>query len=536
MEFNIADLFESVVDVAGDRDAVVAGEKRLTYGELDRRANRAAHCLAAAGIGPGDHVGLHLYNGIEFLEALLGLFKIRAVPINVNYRYVADELRYVFADADLKGLVHQREFTADVEAARDAAPELKVFIAVDDETDGDLSGLGSISYEEALASASPERDFGPRSPDDLYIVYTGGTTGMPKGVMWRHEDVFFAGLQGGNPGGDPISAPEELGQVAGSGDRAMSMLTAAPFIHGSAQWAAFISFFSGGKVVLIPGRSYDPDAMWRAVGQEQVTVINLVGDAMAAPLARALDRPDHGYDTSSLFVIASAGAVLSESIQKHLQQHLPTTMVLNNFGASETGHQGTVPPGTVSERPRFFMDETNCVLDDENRPVEPGSGVVGRLARTGHLPLGYYNDEAKTAQTFFEIDGKRWVVPGDMATIEADGMITVFGRGSVCINSGGEKIYPEEVEEAVKGHPGVADAIIVGVADDRWGQRVAAVVACRGDGSLTLDELKLHCRSVIAGYKVPRELHLVESVARQPSGKPDFQWAKKVADSGEYRV
>ncbi len=532
MELNIADLFESVVDVVPDREAVVSGGTRLTYRQLDERANRLAHYLQASGVGPGDHVGMHLYNGNEFLEAVLATFKIRAVPVNINYRYVEDELRYLFKDSDLVALVHQREFAPLIQAVASDVPSLKTLICLDDESDEDCSALGSQPYETVLESGSPDRDFEPRSGEDLYIIYTGGTTGMPKGVMWRHQDVFYAGLQGGNPGGEPISKPEELPELVKTNPMPLTFFPAAPFIHGAAQWAALIGFFGGGKVVLLPGRSFHAPTAAKLIAAEGVQTITLVGDAMARPLIEAIDKAEEGLDLSSLFVIGSAGAVLSEAVKEQIRARLGSVMIIDSFGASETGHQGSMVAGTghgAEKGPLFEMNDSNCVFDDDLKPLEPGSGVIGKLARRGHIPVGYYNDPEKTAATFVEIAGERWAMPGDMATIEADGTIRVFGRGTVSINSGGEKIFPEEVEAALKAHADVLDAIVVGVPDERWGQRVAALVQMRPGRELDKADIEAHCRHKVAGYKAPREIHEVEKVMRQPSGKPDYRWAKSYA-------
>jgi acyl-CoA synthetase (AMP-forming)/AMP-acid ligase II len=522
MELNLADLFESLADAIPGRVAVVSGARRVSYRALDERANRLANALAARGLGAGDHVGLYLYNGLEFIEAVLAAFKLRAVPINVNYRYVEDELAFLLANADAKVLIYSRELgprVASVTSDEGVLPKLRTLVSVGGER------AGSIEYEALVASGSPERRFGPRSADDLYVIYTGGTTGMPRGVMWRHEDVFYAGLQGGNPGGAPLASAAELAPTVLLRESPIVILPAAPFIHGTAQWAAWIGFFSGGTVVVDEGRHYDATSTSRLIQAEGVNTLVLVGDAMARPLADALGK-EGAADMSSLMVISSSGAILSDSVKAELQERLPHTMILNNFGATETGHQGTsFSPG----RPTFYMDESNTVLDDAHVPVKPGSGVVGKLARRGRLPVGYYNDPEKTAATFVTIGGERWVIPGDLATIEEDGQITVFGRGAVCINSGGEKIFVEEVESVLKASALVEDAVVVGVPDERWGQRVAAVVAPRAGAEITLPAIDAFCRAHLAGYKVPRELHVVDHLVRQPSGKPDYRWAREVA-------
>ncbi|MBI1884931.1 MAG: acyl-CoA synthetase [Chloroflexi bacterium] len=527
MEFNLADLFEGVADAVPDREALICGERRLTYARLDERATRLAHYLALRGVGPGDHIGLYLYNCAEYIEGSLAAYKLRAVPVNINYRYVEEELRYLFDNADLVALIHHRGFSPRIAAVAPDVPSLRTFVVVDDDSGADCSPLGSMEYEEALASGSPERDFGPRSPDDLYILYTGGTTGMPKGVMWRQEDLFFSALLGGNPYGPQPERPEDVVENARRSGP-VTMLPAAPLMHGAAQWAAFIGLYSGGKIVLAPGRRFDAHRIWRLVQDEKVNSVAIVGDAMARPLAEALAEPGASYDTSSLRVIGSGGAMFTEAVKEQLRARLPAVVLLDNFGGSEGGHQGT-GVGFGAAGPRFRANDVTAVLDDDLKPLEPGSGRVGWLARRGRIPLGYYKDEAKTAATFVEVDGVRWALPGDMAMVEADGTITLLGRGSQCINSGGEKIFPEEVEAALKSHPAVFDAVVVGVPDTRWGERVAAVVQPRSGHMATLQELDAHCRTKVAGYKVPRELHVVAELVRQPSGKPDYRWARSVA-------
>lgn len=532
MEFNIADLFESLVDVIPERTAVVSGDRRLSYAELEARANRLANVLRSRGVGPGHHVGLHMFNGTEYIEGMLAAFKLRAVPININYRYVEDELRYLCDNGDLVAVLTQRVFADMVDRVVRTSGKAHTVIALADGSGGAMPS-GALDYDAVLGEASAARDFGKRSGDDHFIIYTGGTTGMPKGVMWRHEDVFFAGLQGGNPGGAPIERPEELREkVAAGGVMPMRLLPAAPFIHGAAQWSAFICLFTGGQITLQPGKSFDPKRVVELIGQEKVSTLTLVGDAMARPIAELLASSEGTYDTSSLFVIASAGAVLSRAVHEQLKGVFPNAMIINSFGSTEGGHQGSAIPGMDQGRegrPSFMMDPaTNVVFDEDFKPIVPGSGKIGWLARGGRVPLGYYKDEEKTAARFVTIDGKRWVLPGDQATVEADGRITVYGRGSGCINTGGEKVFPEEVEEALKSHPDVFDALVVGVDDERWMQRVAAVVEPRPGTNPTVDALQGHCREKIAGYKVPRQIVLVPSVMRFPSGKPDYTWAKSV--------
>ena len=441
MQFNLADLFELVADAVPERSALVAGDRSLTYAELDERATRFAHHLRASGVEIGDWVGIHAYNRAEWMEAMLGCFKARVVPINVNYRYVADELRYLFDNADLTAIVYEAEFGPLIESIAAELPKLRHFVRLDDGT-GTTDGLGAVDYETALEGASSDRAaLGERSPDDLYVLYTGGTTGMPKGVMWRQEDIFFAAMGGGNYGGAPISTPAEI--TANIGAAPACSLALAPLMHGNAQWTAFVTLFGGNKLALWASRRFEADGIWDFIDAEGINTISLVGDAMARPLVDALARR---AAPTTLFALVSGGAILSPAIKQEMQERLPNVMVLDSFGASETGANGSVD--TTGSGPRFRMNEWTTVIDDDFRQAAPGE--VGMLARRGHVPLGYWKDEAKTAATFVEVDGVRWAIPGDKAVIEDDGSISVLGRGSQCINSGGEKIFPEEVEAALK--------------------------------------------------------------------------------------
>ena len=535
IEFNLADLFESVADAIPEREALVCGDRRLTYAQLEERANRLANYLHANGIGKGDHVGLYLYNGTEYVEGMLAAFKVRAVPININYRYVEEELRYLFDNADLNGLVYHREFEPRIAAVLGQVPKLRTFLAVEDGTTIEGAAVPSVQYETAMAASSPMRGFALRSGDDLYILYTGGTTGLPKGVMWRQEDLFFAALMGGNPFGPPPELPEQVSENARA-HGVMTVLPTAPLMHGAGQWAALITLYAGGRVVLAPGRHFEPAQVWQLVQDERVSSLAIVGDAMARPLAEVLAASS--YDTSSLLVIGSGGATFSEMVKDELRAKLPNVVLIDGFGGSEVGRQGNAMPPTNNGRrpgPRFQMDETTAVLGEDRRPLPAGSSAVGTLARRGRIPLGYYKDPEKTAAAFVEVDGVRWVLAGDVAAVEPNGAIVLLGRGATCINSGGEKIFPEEVEAALRLHSDVLDAVVVGLPDERWGERVVAVVQERHGRALTLEDLTSHCRAQIAAYKVPRELHLVDAVQRQPSGKPDYEWARALAASDSRR-
>ncbi|WP_030550641.1 acyl-CoA synthetase [Streptomyces exfoliatus] len=534
MEYNLADLFESVVDVVPDREALVyvdhpgtGAERRLTYAQLDAAANRIAHHLTDAGIRPGEHLGLHLYNGVEYLQTVLACLKARIVPVNVNYRYVEEELVYLYRDADLAALVFDAEFTDRVAAALPQTEKLRHLVRVGKPPEG-AGPLDCVPYAEAEASGSPERGFGPRSADDLFIIYTGGTTGMPKGVLWRQEDLFFAGLFGGDPSGEPVKRPEELSERVAAGGAGLTFFPAPPLMHGTSTLTAFIAFHYGQRVVL--HRKYVPDEVLRTLEKEKVSSISLVGDAMLRPLVDALRGPLKGTDLSALFSLSSSGAIMSDTVRSQLQELMPNVLLLNNFGSTESGSNGRATDDSGPAKGfRLHVNERTQVVDPATRaPVAPGE--VGRLAQRGHVPLGYYNDPAKTAETFFERDGVRWVLLGDMATVDGEGVVTVLGRGSQCINTGGEKVYPEEVEQALKSHPDVYDALVAGVPDARWGNHVAAVVQLRADAPpLDLESLQTHCRPRLAGYKVPRQLVLTDRIQRSPSGKADYRWARSVA-------
>ncbi|QIK10037.1 acyl-CoA synthetase [Streptomyces sp. ID38640] len=542
MEYNLADLFESIVDTVPDREALVyvdhpgtGAERRLTYAELDRAANRLAHHLSDHGIGPGRHVGLHLYNGIEYLQAAYACLKIRAVPVNVNYRYVEEELAYLYRDADLAALVFDAEFTARVAAALPRAPGLRHLVRVGTPPDGAPEPrITPVALTDAEASGSPARGFGPRSADDRIVIYTGGTTGLPKGVMWRHEDIFFSGMGGGAPTGEPVKRPQELAERVAAGGDGLVFFPTPPLMHGTSTLTAFIAFHFGQKVVI--HRRYVPEEVLRTIERERVTSVSLVGDAMLRPLVDALGGPLKNTDCSSLFSVSSSGAILSETVRAQFSALAPHVVLLNNFGSSESGFNGTATEDSGPDRGfRLRVNSRTAVVDPATYEPVP-AGEVGRIALRGHVPLGYYNDPKKTAETFFEAHGDRWVLLGDMATVDEGGIVTVLGRGSQCINSGGEKVYPEEVEQALKAHPDVYDALVAGVPDERWGQRVAAVVQLRtGAAEPALADIQLHCRTRLAGYKIPRAVVFTDHIRRSPSGKADYRWAKAVA-AGERTV
>ncbi len=540
MEFNLADLFECVVDHVPDREALTSGSTRLTYAALDDRANRLAHALADAGVQAGEHVACFLHTGPEYLETMLACYKQRAVPFNVNDRYVADELAYVCADADAVALVHSPDLAPAVDGLADRVPTLRFRLAT------------GPDYEARIASSSPERDFGPRSPDDRYLLYTGGTTGFPKGVVWRQEDIFFAAMGGGNAGGPPIERPaaigdavlrnraQRLGPFLPPGDPGPDQFVAlalGPLAHASGQWSALGTLLGGGRVVLYLDRHVDMRRVLALVVAEQIVTVNLVGDASGRPLLDTLRAHRGEFELSCLRILGSGGSALSPDVKRGLLDELPSVVtILEAIGSSEAPVQA-VALVRAADRPgdplRFGGRVGTMVVDDALRPIPPGSGRAGRLATTGRTPLGYHKDPAKSAATFVEIAGQRWTLPGDMAIVDADGTIHLLGRGSMSINTGGEKVYPEEVEAVLKTHPSLADAVVVGVPDPTFGERVVAVVETRpGAEPPTLEALRDHCRGRLAGYKAPRALHPVESMPRTAAGKPDYPRIRALLPAG----
>jgi acyl-CoA synthetase (AMP-forming)/AMP-acid ligase II len=535
---NIADLAEHAIDAVPDRVALISGDQKLTYAQLEEKANRLAHYLIDQGVKKDDKVGLYCRNRIEIVIAMLGIVKAGAILVNVNYRYVEGELRYLFDNSDMVALVHERQYCDRVANVLPDTPNVKTILVVEDGSDvadDAYQRYGGVDFYSAIAQGSPERDFGEllgeRSADDIYILYTGGTTGFPKGVMWRHEDIYRV-LFGGTDfaTGEFVKDEYDLAKAAAA-NPPMIRYPIPPMIHGATQSATWMSIFSGQTTVLTP--EFNAEEVWRTIHVHKVNLLFFTGDAMARPLLDALQQ-DNDYDLSSLFLLASTAALFSPSIKEKLLELLPNRVITDSIGSSETGFGGTsiVAAGAPhSGGPRVTIDHRTVVLDEDGNEVTPGSGVRGFIAKKGNIPVGYYKDEKKTAETFRIINGVRYAIPGDWALVEQDGSVTMLGRGSVSINSGGEKIYPEEVEAALKGHPDVFDALVVGVPDPRYGQHVAAVVQARPGCRPSLAELDSFVRSEIAGYKVPRSLWLVDELKRSPAGKPDYRWAKEQTEA-----
>ena len=535
MALNIADLAEYAVDAVPDRVALICGDEQLTYAQLEEKANRLAHYLLDQGVQKDDKVGLYCRNRNEIVIAMLGIVKAGAILVNVNYRYVEGELRYLFDNSDMVALVHERQYSDRVANVLPDTAGVKTVLVIEDGSGDDYQRYGGVEFYAAIAQGSPERDFGERSADDIYLLYTGGTTGFPKGVMWRHEDIYRV-LFGGTDfaTGEFVKDEHDLAKAAAA-NPPMIRYPIPPMIHGATQSATWMSIFSGQTTVLAP--EFNADEVWRRIHDHKVNLLFFTGDAMARPLLDALlAHQDAGneYDLSSLFLLASTAALFSPSIKERLLELLPNRVITDSIGSSETGFGGTsivAKDAPHSGGPRVSIDHRTVVLGDDGNEVKPGSGVRGLIAKKGNIPVGYYKDEKKTAETFKTINGVRYAIPGDYAQVEDDGTVTMLGRGSVSINSGGEKIYPEEVEAALKGHPDVFDALVVGVPDARYGQHVAAVVQARPGARPTLSGLDSFVRAEIAGYKVPRSLWLVDEVKRSPAGKPDYRWAKEQTEA-----
>jgi acyl-CoA synthetase (AMP-forming)/AMP-acid ligase II len=529
---NIADLFEHAVDAVPGKPAVQVGDDAITFAELEAEANKLAHFLQARGIVPGDHVGLYAKNSIEHVIALIAILKVRAVAINVNYRYVTGELEYLFDNADLVGLVHDRVYAPLVAEVAPKFPQIKTYVALPNPAEpddaSDLSPFGGVTLAEATADQSDERDFGERSPDDIHIIYTGGTTGFPKGVMWRHED-FWRVLGGGIDfmTGEPL---EEYDQSKKALDESLTTLPLSPLMHGGAQASLLMHLFAGQVTILEP--KFDPVRTWEIVDKYGVQMMFMTGDAMAVPLIDAYEAG--GFDGQTLFAIASSAAIFSKSVKERWMKAFPNAVFTDSIGSSEAGFQGTGlqdASALSTDGPVISIPRTTAVIDDDNNLLDPDKdvGKIGRTARAGNVPVGYYKDPEKSAKTFITIDGVRYSIPGDYARIEEGNRLTLLGRGSNCVNTGGEKVYPEEVEQAIKAHPAVYDSLVVGLPDEKFGQSVAAVVQVREGEELTLEGLREFLRSHLSGYKLPRSLTIVDEIPRNATGKAQYPKAKDMA-------
>ena len=531
-DFHFATAWEMVADACPERSAIISDGRKTRWRDFDDRAARIARVLSESGLKSGSKVGLYLHNRAEYLEAQFGIFKMRGCPINVNYRYKADELVYLLDNADAEAVVYQASYAMRIWEIRDRLPKVKLLIQVDDGTEALLDG--AVDYETSIARAEPLARM-QRDPEDLYMLYTGGTTGLPKGVMYPAGEFcyFLTALSAGARAMEPPASLADYSGFLAAIEEPPVTVVACPLMHGTGMWlGAMAPMLVGGTAVMTSRLGLDPDRLWGMVEEHGATDLVIVGDAFARPLLAALDEAEkrgRPYDLSSLKTITSSGVMWSAEIKQGLLRH--HDMVLNDLmGSSEGGMGSSVTtrestPATA----RFQLNEGVAVITDDGRMVEPGSGEMGKLATSGFVPLGYYKDPEKSAETFREVNGVRYSFPGDYATVEADGTITLLGRGSVCINTAGEKVFPEEVEEVVKQHPAVEDCLVVGIPDERFGERVVAVASYRSGESCDEGALIEFTKEHLASYKVPKQVLFVDHVQRAPNGKADYKWAKQAA-------
>lgn len=535
MDLHFASVWETIADKQPDRTALISGRQSRTWREFDERAARIAGLLETHDIGVGQKIGIYLHNSNEYMETQFGAFKARACPINVNYRYKADELVYLLDNADCEALFFQSSYAMRIWEIRKKLPKVKLFVQIDDNTPEGLLAE-AVDYERAIRGASPQERIG-RSSDDVYMLYTGGTTGLPKGVMYTQGQFVRAMSSAIRDYG--LSLPKKTEDITAIVNRLEELdvtprtLSACPLMHGTGMWlGAMTPLVQGGSCVTISKLGLDAHRLWGEVENHGVSHIVIVGDAFARPMLEALREAETSgrmYDLSSLKQINSSGVMWSQEVKTALLEFHDMRLV-DTMGSSEGGMGSSVSQrGDAAITARFQLQKGVKVLADDGTEVRPGSGAVGKLATPGLVPLGYYKDPVKSAETFVEIEGKRYSVPGDYARVEPDGSIILLGRGSNCINTAGEKVYPEEVEEAIKKHDDIVDCLVVGVSDERFGQRIVAVAA----SSATLEEETLidFAHTHLAGYKVPKTIVFVDGVRRAPNGKADYKWAQQTAEA-----
>jgi 3-oxocholest-4-en-26-oate---CoA ligase len=530
-DHSFARAWQTVAALAPERIAIVCGDRRLTFGEFDDRAERLAHVLREQGVGPDDKIAIMCVNAPQYMEAFYAAQKLGAVPVNVNYRYVGAELAFLLENSDAVALVFHDDFAATVADALDAlAPTQRPRVLLQVAHTGGIDALGGArDYEHAVAAVAAQEPASTRDPsgDDLIFLYTGGTTGYPKAVMWRSDDLYVSLWQMARPG----TEPPDVATSINAGKRAATLLPACPLMHGTGLFIVLSTLSGGGTVVLLDTARLDADGVWAAIEREAVQVCTIVGDAFARPLLSALEADPEAHDLSTLRAITSSGVTWSPETKRGLLALLPNVTLIDSLGASEGIMTRTETRADDDIAPaRFKAGERIVVVTDDGDIVRPGDERVGMLGVGGPIPLGYYKDPEKTAATFRTVAGRRYSIPGDYATVDADGTIRLLGRGSACINSGGEKIYPEEVELALRSHPDVFDCVVVGVPDDRWGEMVVALAEFAP--GVTVDEAALaaHCRATLAGYKVPKRFVGVESLQRSPAGKADYKLLRNVAE------
>ncbi len=536
MDWNLADLFELVADTVPERLALAHGvsSPTRTWRELDRRSNALAIHLARSHV-PNDKLALYAYNRPEFVETLVAALKARLVPVNVNYRYREEELVYLLDNSDATVVVYQAEFAERVARVRDRLPTVREWIEIADE-DADSSGTANafaVSYDAIVGGGSEQRLDIRREPTDLLFMYTGGTTGMPKGVMWEHKALFNSLGGGGNAvlGESASESAEQHRERISQDGRAQKLIPACPLMHGTGLFTAINALAGGGTILTLAGKSLDAEELWSVAEARGATASAIVGDAFAKPMLKALQEHPGRWDLSKFFLLVSSGVMWSPPVKQALLEHLPHALLYDSFGSSEAvgfGAELTTKQSTISLG-RFKIGPNCKVFTPEGKEVAPGSGESGFIARSGPIPLGYYKDEKKSAETFKEYQGRRWSIPGDWCTVNEDGTLVLHGRGSVCINTAGEKVYPEEVEEALKTHAAVADAIVVGVPDEKWGEAVTGVVRLEPGQHASEEQLREHVRERLAGYKTPKRIVFTETSMRAPNGKADYKGAKQQA-------
>jgi fatty-acyl-CoA synthase len=534
MHVHFGAIWEAIADATPDAPAVVQGTRRVSWRDYDQRAARLARAFLDAGLDAHAKVGMFLYNSPEYCETNFAAMKIRGIPINVNYRYLDDELAYLLDNADMEALVFHSSLGDRVARVRTRVPRLKLLVEVTDGPAGDGSTHveGAVPYETIQSTLAPAERIAPRG-DEIYMFYTGGTTGMPKGVMYSMRD--FAGFflrtypaMIGQPKVPELAGLPELARELRARGAATVSMSGPPLMHGTGCWLGMmVPQMLGGTAVLLEARSLDPVELWSTVARERVNLLVVVGDAFAKPLLRALDDNPGRWEVSCLNLMVSSGTMFSLEVKQALLRHLPGLSIVDVLGSTEGGMgQSTVRAGTVAETAKFKLNPTTKVITEDGREVAPGSGEIGLVANGGMVPLGYYKDPEKSARTFREVNGVRYAFPGDMATVEADGTITLLGRGSNCINTGGEKVFPEEVEEALKVHPAVEDTLVFGIPDERFGQRVVGVASLAAGTTAAPEAILAETRTRLAHYKLPKRLVVVERVPRAPNGKPDYAAAK----------
>jgi len=536
MEMHLATVWESIADAIPQYTAVTHADTSRTWAEYDERSARIAAAYTAAGLGPDSKIGLFLYNGNEYMEAQFGAFKMRGVPVNINYRYTGGELRYLLDNSDAEALVFHSSLGDRVSSILDQLPDMKLLVEVDDGDPGQVEG--AAVYED-LVSAHEPMDRIIRDESDVYMLYTGGTTGMPKGVMYAMGGLTAAFINtgfpliGAAPPTDAAQVGEAVAEAAAAGNQVISV-PCAPLMHGTGLWlGCFIPHPAGGHVITLTSRSLDAHEVFDTTEQHRATLVTIVGDSFAKPLLRAFDegRPGGGtYDTSSIAIFGSSGVMWTAEVKKQMIDRMEHVMLIDAMGSSE-GAMGTqiTAKGLETETGTFQQAPTTKVFTDDDREVTPGSDEVGMVAAGGNVPLGYYKDKEKSARTFRVVDGVRYSFPGDLAKVAADGSLILLGRGSQVINSGGEKIFPEEVEEAVKRVDGVVDCIVVGVDDDKFGQAVTAVVSCTAGVEVSAETIIESVKQGLARFKAPKTVVFVDEVPRSPNGKADYKAAQKSA-------